>query len=318
MNQNEAAAIARLKEKFGVVKSTSNGWVRIACPTCALKDRKKFKRYIRPDTLFNKCFICDIPMQQNELVGDAFVRVACPVEIAAEPPRKENPMARQLPGLRFIPVNQLPAGHPAVEFLRKDHLCDLERYASDYGICYCPCDAGRTFSSRPFISSADRLIFPVKFRGEMVGWQMRSVPGTTYGDREDVVKYYHLFNKGSYLFNYDLAKNYQTVVVMEGVKKALKLPNAVACFGKDLTTAQVQLLSEWKNIVICLDAQDVAQAIGRRVEGSLRAYGLRALNVDLGPYGFPSPDEMTSDQLSFVIYNEWRNYESSNPAVQIP
>jgi DNA primase len=122
-----------------------------------------------------------------------------------------------------------------------------------------------------------------------------------------------LFNKGQYLFNYDKARQYQTVVLVEGVKKALKLPNAVACFGKDLTDAQVQLLTNWKNIIVCLDAQDVAQAIGRRVAASLRAYGLRALNVDLGPYGFPSPDEMTTDQLSFTLYNEWRNYEHTDP-----
>ena len=253
-------------------------------------------------------------MQEAELVGDQFIRVSGTAQSTVElEPKKENPMARQMPGLRFIPVNQLPLDHPAVKFLHKDHLFDLDRYATEYGICYCPCDAGMTFSSRPFISSAERLIFPVRFNNELVGWQMRSIPGTTYGDREDAVKYYHLFNKGQYLFNYDKARQYQTVVLVEGVKKALKLPNAVACFGKDLTDAQVQLLTNWKNIIVCLDAQDVAQAIGRRVAASLRAYGLRALNVDLGPYGFPSPDEMTTDQLRFTLYNEWRNYEHTDP-----
>ena len=296
MDENGARALIKLREKFGVVKPASNGWVRIACPTCLPKDRKKFKRYVRPDTLYNKCFICEMPMQAAELVGDAFIRVSSPAQVVLEEP-KEHPMARKLPGHRFIPVNQLPATHPAIKFLQKDHLFDFDRYANDYGICYCPCDAGITFTTRPFISSAERLIFPVRFKNELVGWQMRSVPGTVYGDRLDVVKYYHLFKKGSYLFNYDIAKKHETVVLVEGVKKALKLPNAVACFGKDLTEEQVQLLSGWKQIIICLDAQDVAQTIGRRVEASLRGYGLKALNVDLGPYGFPSPDEMTSDQL---------------------
>ena len=314
MNENEAYAIAKLRERFGTVKPASNGWVRIACPTCLPKDRKKFKRYVRPDTLYNKCFICEMPMQQDELVGDAFIRVSSPAQVVVEEPKKENPMAKTLPGHRFIPVNRLAYDHPAIKFLHNDHLFELDRYTNDYGICYCPCDAGITFGSKPFISSADRLVFPVRFKGEFVGWQMRSIPGTVYGDRIDVVKYYHLFNKGRYLFNYDLAKNYQTVVLVEGVKKALKLPNAVASFGKDLTDTQVQLLSEWKNIIVCLDAQDVAQTIGRRVEASLRANGNRALNVDLGPYGFPSPDEMTTDQLSFVLYNEWRNYARTFPA----
>jgi len=307
MNENEARAIAKLREKFGEVKPASNGWVRIACPTCVPKDRKKFKRYVRPDTLYNKCFICEMPMQRDELVGESFIQVSNPANISVDQPKKEHPMAKKLPGLRFTPVNQLPVEHPAIKFLHRDYLFEMDRYYNEYGIVYCPCDAGVTFNSRPFISSAERLIFPVKFRGELVGWQMRSIPGTVYGDRPDVVKYYHLFNKGSVLFNYDKAKSFQTVVLMEGVKKALKLPNAVACFGKDVTSTQVQLLAEWPNVIVCLDSQDVAQAIGQRITDSLRGFGRKAINVNLGPYGFPSPDEMTSDQLSFVLFNEWKS-----------
>jgi hypothetical protein len=307
MNENEARAIAKLREKFGEVKPASNGWVRIACPTCVPKDRKKFKRYVRPDTLYNKCFICEMPMQRDELVGESFIQVSNPANISVDEPKKEHPMAKKLPGLRFTPVNQLPVEHPAIKFLHRDYLFEMDRYYNEYGIVYCPCDAGVTFNSRPFISSAERLIFPVKFRGELVGWQMRSIPGTVYGDRPDVVKYYHLFNKGSVLFNYDKAKSFQTVVLMEGVKKALKLPNAVACFGKDVTSTQVQLLAEWPNVIVCLDSQDVAQAIGQRITDSLRGFGRKAINVNLGPYGFPSPDEMTSDQLSFVLFNEWKS-----------
>lgn len=307
MNENEARAIAKLREKFGEVKPASNGWVRIACPTCVPKDRKKFKRYVRPDTLYNKCFICEMPMQRDELVGESFIQVSNPANISVDQPKKEHPMAKKLPGLRFTPVNQLPVEHPAIKFLHRDYLFEMDRYYNEYGIVYCPCDAGVTFNSRPFISSAERLVFPVKFRGELVGWQMRSIPGTVYGDRPDVVKYYHLFNKGSVLFNYDKAKSFQTVVLMEGVKKALKLPNAVACFGKDVTSTQVQLLAEWPNVIVCLDSQDVAQAIGQRITDSLRGFGRKAINVNLGPYGFPSPDEMTSDQLSFVLFNEWKS-----------
>lgn len=314
MNENEVRAIAKLREKFGEVKPASNGWVRIACPTCIPKDRKKFKRYFRPDTLYSKCFICEMPMLRDELVGESFIQVSHPANITIDEPKREHPMAKVLPGSRFIPVNQLSVEHPAVKFLHKDHLFELDRYYNDYGIVYCPCDAGVTFNSRPFISSADRLIFPVKFRGEMVGWQMRSIPGTVYGDRADAVKYYHLFNKGSVLFNYDNACHHRTVVLVEGVKKALKLPNAVACFGKDVTNTQVQLLSQWPNIIICLDSQDVAQAIGQRITDSLRSFGRNAINVNLGPYGFPSPDEMTSDQLSFVLFNEWRSIYGANAA----
>ncbi len=215
-------------------------------------------------------------------------------------------MARVLPGKNLIPVNQLPEEHPAIRFLYKDYLFDLQRYYQDYGIVFCSGDSGVVFNSRPFITSAERLIFPVWFKKELVGWQMRSLPGTTYGDRTDVVKYYHLFNKGSVLFNYDLAKQFDTVILVEGVKKALKLPNAVACFGKDVTDRQVQLLSEWPNIIVCLDSQDVAQTIGRDIVLSLSGMGKRTININLAPYGFPSPDEMTSEQLFSIVTHEWR------------
>lgn len=311
MNENEVLAVAKLKERFGQVKPASNGWVRIACPTCLPKDRKKFKRYIRLNSLYNKCFICDALLSRDELVGDSYIQVSNPRIVSVEEPKKENLWARKLPGTRFIPVNQLAADHPAVSFLRKDHLFDLEGYSTRYGVVYCPCDAGITFCSKPFTSSADRLIFPVKFKGELVGWQMRSIPGTVYGDRPDVVRYYHLFKKGAYLFNYDGAKEYKSVVLVEGVKKALKIPNGVASFGKDITDTQIQLLSEWESIIICLDAQDVAQVIGKRVESALRYSGKKALNVNPGVYGFPSPDEMTTEQFEFILSNEWANYLNS-------
>ena len=310
MNANEAATLVRLRERFGQTKSAKPGWCRIPCPSCLAKDRKKFKRYVCLGSLYSKCWICEMPLQRDELVGDNFIQMSRPAGADIEEPRKENPMARKMPGSRFIPVNTLAPDHPAVKFLAKDFLTDLNRYYDDYGIVYCPADAGMTFNSKPFISSGDRLIFPVRFKGEMVGWQMRSIPGTVYGDRSDAVKYYHLFNKGSYLFNYDKAKQFKTVVVTEGVKKALKLPNGVACFGKDLTEKQVTLLAEWPNVILCLDAQDVAQTIARRVEESLRGYGVNAINVDLGIYGFPSPDEMTSDQLNFVLYNECTRHQT--------
>ena len=314
MNENEARALARLQQRFGQVKPASKGWVRIQCPICLPKDRKKFKRYVNLSSIYSKCFICELPMQEAELVGDAHIRVSNPLpSLVPDEPKKENPMARKMPGTKFIPVNQLPPDHPAVAFLAKDHLLDLDRYANDYGIVYCPAGAGMTFNSRPFISSSDRLIFPVMFKGVMAGWQMRSIPGTVYGDRTDVVKYYHLFNKGSVLFNYDKAKQYETVVLTEGVKKALKFPNGVASFGKDITETQVALLSEWKNVIICLDAGSVEQSIASRVEASLQGHGVHALNVDLSVYGYPSPDEMTADQLAFVLYTEWKRYELTNP-----
>lgn len=301
---NEEVIKAALIKRYGEVKPTSSGWYRIPCPTCEKKDRRKCKRYVSPQYFTSNCFICNVKLSRDELLGDmGNIILTSEKPVIIEKP--ENPNARILPGYRFIPVDKLPTDHPAIAFLAKDHLTDLKRYAEIHKIVYCPSDAGKQFASRPFISSADRLIFPVYFKGEMVGWQMRSIPGTVYGDMADVVRYYHLFNKGKYLYNYDQAIGYKSVILVEGVKKALKLPNAVASLGKNLSAQQIQLLHGWRDIIILLDADSPAQQIGKSLEAGLRSCGKRALNIDLEKHNLHSPDEATSDQLSYIICKEW-------------
>lgn len=295
-----------LIKKFGKVKRAAKNQLRICCPTCSSKSNsKKMKRYVSMTTLRSWCYICGLDLSGQTLLGGEYSPVADSLRFEVED-RKENPMARKLPGSKFIPINKLPTTHPAICFLFKDWLYDLEKYYRDYGVVYCPSDCGQVFGSHPFISSGDRIIFPTIFKGKMVGWQMRSIPGTTYGDREDVVKYYHLFSKGDYLYNYDNAKKQPLVVLVEGVKKALKLPYAVASWGKNISPNQVQLLYGWQNIVVMLDSELEAQHIGESLALTFRQAGKNAININLKNHGFPSPDEATTEQLETIILTEWK------------
>lgn len=295
-----------LKQRYGKVKPGGAKYWRICCPTCSSRDSKKMKRYVSKRSLFTFCYICEQPLSLEELMRGAAGTVV-PVKIREEEP-KENPMARIMPGRRFIPVNQLPSDHPAIRFLAKDHLHELDRYSLEYGIVFCPSDAGQVFCQSPYITSAERLIFPVYFNRELVGWQMRSIPGTVYGDYPNQVKYYHLFPKGSYLFNYDNARKYDSVVLVEGVKKALKFCNGVAAFGKHLAPPQVQLMHAWKNIAIMLDAEESAQRLGMELTYGFRAAGINCININPGNYGLPSPDEGTKEQLFSILTEEWCAY----------
>jgi hypothetical protein len=134
---------------------------------------------------------------------------------------------------------------------------------------------------------------------------MRSIPGTRMGDRDGVIKYYHLFDKGSTLYNYDLAKKFKIVVVTEGVKKAWKFPNAVATLGKGISDNQLQLVQEWGDIIFLYDGEDVTQAKANNIVFQLNMGGYRAINIDPRKYGFPSPDEMTEEQANNIVIQEW-------------
>lgn len=303
----------QLQTRHGKVKNANGSWLRIPCPTCTGKDRKKMKRYVSTTGNHSHCFICKVRLDYNDLLGPNAVVGNIEFEkVVHEEEKTPDPRCFELPCYSSIPVDQLPLDHPAVQFLHKDHLFDLKRYAEEHHIVYCPLDGGKSIQSAPFITSSERLIFPVYFQGSMVGWQLRTVPGTFYGDREGAIKYYHLFNKGSYLYNYDNAKaaNPELVIVVEGVKKALKFPNAVATFGTGITPKQHQLIREWKNIIVMMDAEDHngTQQMAKTMVAALNFDGHCAINIDLRKYGAISPDDLPEDVLMKIVYYEWMEH----------
>ena len=114
----------------------------------------------------------------------------------------------------------------------------------------------------------------------------------------------HLFPKGNHLFNYAFAKTYKDVVVVEGVKKALKLGNSVATLGKGISHNQKQLIQEWKTITLVLDGEEKTQELAREIQHEFTTNGRRCINVDLRDYGFESPDDTTTEQLQYIIQQE--------------
>lgn len=298
---DEAAVLGLLREKYGRVSRPNNGWAMIPCPTCDSHHRRKMKRAVRLDTLRSICFICETWIAPRDLVQGVKLSDLPAGGPSRELPKEEHPLARQMPGRRFIPVDQLPADHPAVRFLAADHLFDLAIYARDFGIVWCPAEAGVILARKPFTTSGERLIFPVRFKGELAGWQARSIPGTFYGDMPDIRKYVHLFEKGQVLYNYDQARNHGMVVLVEGVKKALKLPCCVASFGKNVSVRQLELLAEWPRVVVALDAGPEARAESEKVVEALRWRNIETYDLDPGRFGRPSPDEMTSAEFAMAV-----------------
>ena len=306
--------LTALRNKYKVVKGAGTNWLRIACPTCTTHNAKKFKRYVPRVGYSSNCFICGVRLDIREmLVDQQFIAHARETENIDDEVHID-PRSLELPYLTATHVNKLPLDHPAVKFLHKDYLFDLDKYSNDHQIVYVPYEGGIIFvNSSVFITSAEHLVFPVYESGKLVGWQLRSVPGTFYGDMEKDIRYYHIFNKGAHLYNYDNAKKFNRVIVVEGVKKALKFPNAVATWGTGISTKQCKLIQEWPEVIMMLDGEDHnnTQTKAKEIVAKLKASGKKAINVDLRKYGAVSPDDLPSDILQQIADKEWNEQTST-------
>lgn len=300
--------LTALRQKFGTV-NVSGEFYYFECPTCAVDNRRKKKRYIGITGGVSGCWICQQRFTLAELLKGRNVDIQMDgaTKMTLDRLKKEKKQqATTLPYTKLIPINQLPDDHVAKRFLRKDHLHDFDIYAERYGIGFIPKDGGTVYRySKPFITSAERLYFPAFFNGQYIGWQLRSIPGTEYGDLPDCRKYHHCFSKGNYLYNYDQAVKHKFVIVVEGVKKALKFTNAVATWGKGISQYQKQLLLSWSTIILMLDAEAETQAQALQMQLEYQKLGRICINIDLGKYGYPSPDEAEKDKLHEIVCREF-------------
>jgi hypothetical protein len=294
-----------LKTKFGGVKSVSGGGYRVVCPTCDPKNAKKMKRYINPGWAQSNCFVCDEAIPLEQLLGEnvKFERREDGLD-----DDEENKYAKSLPYNSAVKLSEIQDKmHPVIQFMLKDHLGNFDYYDS-LGIRYIPMNGGINihFDNSSFVvNTAESLFLPVFSKdNNFAGWQLRFIPGTWNGDRFQFMRYMHLFNKGKHLFNYAFAKNYPSVVVVEGVKKALKLANAVATLGKGISETQKQLIQEWRHITLILDGEDSTQELARDIQYEFIQNGRNCVNIDLRKYGYDSPDETPTEVLQTIIKTE--------------
>lgn len=131
-----------------------------------------------------------------------------------------------------------------------------------------------------------RITFPVFYDGVLVGWQKRVVPGETY---PSYPKYRNSFSfpKSTVLYNYDIARQFSQVVVVESpmsVARAvsLGLPNVTATFGAKVSKAQIALLYPFSTVYVWFDDEPYAGLIGeqRIVEGLYRHTEVRVVVPD--------------------------------------
>lgn len=152
--------------------------------------------------------------------------------------------SKSKPG-QLISLLDLPATHVAMQYLKSEGFSykEVRRLCSEYGIFYC--NQGKPFTDKPLNTTTHRLIFPIECDGESVGWQARWLPKTSWPpspEEQKILKQKpslldkYITSPGmkkSYLpYNWEKAKNWDTIVVVEGIKKVWKTgPFSIGILG---------------------------------------------------------------------------------------
>jgi DNA primase len=150
-----------------------------------------------------------------------------------------------------VDLRQLPSDHPVITYLVQQRRFSPSWLADTYGVAYVQSALSE------FWPMQGRLYIPLMMRGRLVGWQGRYV-GEADWKATGINKYYNLprIRKSLMLYGYDeaIASKSPFVVVVEGVTDVWGVgPPAVSTLGCSLSDTQLQLLLQWKTIVVYYD-----------------------------------------------------------------
>lgn len=153
-------------------------------------------------------------------------------------------------------------------------------------------------------AARDRLYIPIKMDGQLVGWQTRYL-GELNWKTSGVPKYYGRpgMPKARMLYNFDVAKQWPFVVVVEGAPGVWRIGGcAVALLGKTLTGPQQMLLRTWagKPILIMLDPDAIESSEG--IIRELQRLGTSPVAMVRMPPGF-DPGDYTHEVDVAMIRN---------------
>lgn len=178
----------------------------------------------------------------------------------------------------LVPISQLPAYHPAVQYLVVERQFTIDTL-SGFGVCLC-------VRAAPGNKLAEgRIIIPIYRDANVVGWQARFVGKPP---DEDIPPYYSCrgMRKSQLLYNLDASKDRRFVVIVEGVTDVWRVGSpAVAPLGKTLSDAQFRLVEHhWANkpVVVMLDP-DAREEMHGVVNDLLRVHRAPVLSVTLPP-----------------------------------
>lgn len=317
MNANAQRLEAQLKRKYGNRYRKGKGKngleYKICCPFCLRnvgKEDRKYKLYLNPDIDRANCFRCGHKGRVSDLFKDLKLAEAQPfIRLPPAPLPADVPAPGELHAL-----SELPNDHPCLNYLRGRGLrpAVLEQY---YGVRYC--SAGRNFAG--VFDTSNTVVFPIWMDGRLVGWQSRLLytPDKLTEDECEALgfrldgdgthvrppKYFTApgMDKGRVMFNYDLARQSDVVVICEGPTDAIATgPCAVATLGKGVSEHQARLVkSYWKLAVTLLDPGDA----DREMQALYGALYTTMPVVKVSLQGYKDAGEATTEEVWRQIYD---------------
>ncbi len=144
----------------------------------------------------------------------------------------------------------------------------------------------------------NRLIIPVFFEGKLVHWVARDLSGNAQA------KYLAApdSDQSCWLYNWDFACQFESVVVVEGVFDVFGVERAnfpvVASFGKGISDAQVALLNTFEEVTFLYDPE--VEAITEAYNAADKLFGPK---VKVGVLASVDPGEATIGMLKLIINN---------------
>lgn len=264
---------SKFGNKYKKGKSRNGIEYKVCCPFCTrngLRPDRKYKLWINPQKEVYRCWRCDTRGQLDDLFGSIAGLGSNPFQ-----QNKVEPLAKTkvMPG-QVMSLAELDDDNLAFRYMQRRGF-DPVALGEFYGLCFCY--EGRYFGTGKFqFSTYNTIIFPIWMRGEVVGWQARLLynpdeltedeckammfPVDDDGDYIKPPKYFTSpgLEKGRVLYNYDVAKTSQIVVVTEGPTDVLASgPCAVGTLGKSVSEEQTRLIKDgWDVAIILLDPGD--------------------------------------------------------------
>jgi DNA primase len=147
-----------------------------------------------------------------------------------------------------------------------------------------------------YFDDSERVIIPVWWKGELVGWQARRIAADGHTD-----KYRNSpdFPKDHIFYNFHAAS---TAIVVEGSMSVLRhwhhQPEIITGFNSHLSDAQLRLLRGFRNVVLWLDNDDAGWA-GTRHAGDILEDHTQVWTVP-SPYAADPadfPDDLVDEML---------------------
>lgn len=191
----------------------------------------------------------------------------------------------------ITPIRELPENHRAIQYLVETRKFTLDML-EPYNLGYCSHSSQLRYAS-------DKIIIPIYMDGEERGWQARCVGAPPVGRP----KYYTApgMHKREVLYNYDVAKTQDYIVLTEGVMDAWRVgPAGVCSFGKSLSNAQAKLLQKANKPVIVMYDNDLTAREEKIVLNRLLAVDLSPKRIAI-PDGYKDPDSMPTELIHTLI-----------------